>query len=367
MSSLDTSRPQPRLHWMDMLRGISVVLVAILHITLVQEIWDGGTSYEAIVLSQAVAPFRMPMLLFASGLLLARALKKPTGRYLTGKLRTLLWPWLIWSAVMWPITGWSYGLQPLWWINGMYTWFLMALFCYYLVGLLTRWIHPAWFALASITAWTVLPMLGVTFDVTGFRPDKFLYYAAFFFAGAALRRLLSERRIPVAALLPALVVAAGWAYYAMRIDMEPSIPVVSQLVVIISVIGVIGLAQRAPRVGAVRFVEWMGRNSIVIYLVHLPVVEMLGRYLPLPPGRKSFLVFVVVTLGVCLAAAALRPHISWLFAFPQRSRAAAPEAAAAPSAAAPAAGAEGVIDQGGGTAVRPALGADGHVPAEQRV
>jgi len=100
---------------MDLLRGGAILLVIAHHLRLVQQAWDGSTPHLMVVLSEATAPFRMPVLLFASGLLLARSLQKPTGRYLTGKARALLWPWLLWSAVMLPILGWEHGGEPLWW------------------------------------------------------------------------------------------------------------------------------------------------------------------------------------------------------------------------------------------------------------
>ena len=146
---------------MDLLRGFAVLLVIAHHLRLVQEIWDGAAPHAAAILSEGTMPFRMPALLFASGLLLERSLRKPTARYLSGKARSLLWPWLLWSALMLPILGWENAREPLWWINGMYTWFLLALFLYYLIGLLARRIHPAWLALASVAGWTAMPLLGL--------------------------------------------------------------------------------------------------------------------------------------------------------------------------------------------------------------
>ena len=310
-----------REHWMDLLRGTAILLVIAHHLRLVQQIWDGGTPWAIVELSEALAPFRMPALLFASGLLLARSLRRPPGRFLAGKLRGLLWPWLLWSAVMLPILGWGHADEPLWWLNGMYTWFLAALFCYYVIGLLTRRIHPAWVALASVVAWTALPLLGTAHDLLGPRPDKFVFYAVFFFAGAALRPLLARGPLPWPVVVPALAVAAGWAAYASKIDAEPRVPVLAQLVILLAVIGAVGVLQRLPRLLALRPVEWLGRNSVVPYLVHLPVVEMLGRHVDLPAGWGTFLLYYAITLGVCALAVGLRPWTGFLYAFPTRRRA----------------------------------------------
>ncbi|MFJ6042172.1 acyltransferase family protein [Brachybacterium paraconglomeratum] len=312
-----------REHWMDLLRGTAILLVIAHHLRLVQQIWDGGTPWAMVELSEALAPFRMPALLFASGLLLARSLRRPPGRFLAGKLRGLLWPWLLWSAVMLPILGWGHADEPLWWLNGMYTWFLAALFCYYVIGLVTRRIHPGWIALASVVVWTALPLLGAAHDWLGPRPDKFIFYAVFFFAGAALRPLLARGPLPWPVVVPALAVAAGWAAYASKIDAEPRVPMLAQLVILLAVIGAVGVLQRLPRLLALRPVEWLGRNSVVPYLVHLPVVEMLGRHVDLPAGPGTFALYYAVTIGVCVLAVLLRPVTGFLYAFPARKAAAA--------------------------------------------
>ena len=314
--------PEGRQHWMDLLRGGAILLVIAHHLRLVQQIWDGSAPHAMVVLSEATAPFRMPVLLFASGLLLARSLEKPTGRFLAGKARALLWPWLIWSAMMLPIMGWELGRDPLWWVNGTYTWFLLVLFLYYAVGLLTRWIHPGWLALASVAGWTLPPQFGVEYDVAGNRPDKFLFYAVFFFAGAALRRTLAAGAVPVAVVVPALLIAAGWAGFAARIDMEPAIPVLTQAVVLIGVLGAVGAAQRIPRAGPVRLLERLGRNSIVPYLVHLPVIELICRNVDLSPSGATFALYALVTLAICVLAIRLRPMTGFLYALPARRRSA---------------------------------------------
>lgn len=145
----------------------------------------------------------------------------------------------------------------------MYTRFLATLFCYYVLGLLTRWIHPGWIALASVVAWTALPLLGAAHDMVGPRPDKCVFYAMFFVAGAALRPVLARQSVPWAVMVPALAVAAAWALHAARIDAETQVPVLTQVVVLLAAVGEAGVVQRLPRLRALRPVEWLGRNSIV--------------------------------------------------------------------------------------------------------
>ncbi|WP_263310895.1 hypothetical protein [Brachybacterium atlanticum] len=145
----------------------------------------------------------------------------------------------------------------------MYTWFLAALFCHYVIGLVTRRIHPGWIALSSVVVWAALPLLGTAHGLVGPRPDKCVFYAVFFVAGAALRPVLTRRPVPWAVTVSARAVAAAWALHAARIDAEPEVPVLTQVVVLPAVVGAVGWFQGLPRLRALRPVEWLGRNSIV--------------------------------------------------------------------------------------------------------
>lgn len=314
------SAPKVRHHWMDLLRGIAVVMVIVLHLEILQQIWDGETPSALVAISAAAGPFRMPMLMFVSGMMLPRSLNKPAGRYLDGKARSLLWPWAVWSVILAATQTFESSADPLWWVNGMYTWFLMALFVYYVAALVGRRVPKGWFVIASIVAWTALPFLGAIPDYDGPRPDRFVFYAAFFFAGAALSKVLLAGRVPWALTVPAIAVVIAWAGYAVHLGHDPRLPVISQLAVIIGVIGAIGVAQRLPRLAPVRALEWMGRSSIVMYVVHLPVLEILTRYLPLPDGLPGALILGGTTLGVCVLAVHLRPRMPWLYAFPEGIR-----------------------------------------------
>ena len=90
---------QPRERWMDLLRGMSIVLVVIFHsgkmlarVDLVAPAWISD-------LTRLFALYRMPTLMFLSGLLLPPSLLKGWRRYFSGKARNVAWPLMIWSGV----------------------------------------------------------------------------------------------------------------------------------------------------------------------------------------------------------------------------------------------------------------------------
>lgn len=89
----------------------------------------------------------------------------------------------------------------------------------------------------------------------------------------------------------------------------------------------IGVAQRLPRFWAVRALEWIGRNSVVPYLAHRSVAEVLVRYLDLPAGRTGSAITFVAKRGVCVLTIRLRPWTSFLYTFPSLRGARVPERA----------------------------------------
>lgn len=137
--SPDTSSSGSRFTWMDLFRGLAVVLVTANHAA------DESTSEAIRGVMAALGDYRMPALLLLSGILLPRSLTKPTGVFISGKLRLIAWPCLVWSAVMLGIFGPELGLTWRWWLlaEPSHVWYLNALLMYYLLGLLLRRVPPS--------------------------------------------------------------------------------------------------------------------------------------------------------------------------------------------------------------------------------
>ncbi|MDK6499355.1 hypothetical protein QP341_26160, partial [Escherichia coli] len=75
---------------------------------------------------QVFQSWRMPMLVFLSGVLLPRSVSKPLGTYYRGKAERILWPFLVWMVVLALATGrpgsllsgefWRGGAWHLWFL-----------------------------------------------------------------------------------------------------------------------------------------------------------------------------------------------------------------------------------------------------------
>ncbi|QQZ12580.1 MULTISPECIES: acyltransferase family protein [Rhodococcus] len=126
---------------MDTTRGLAILAVISFHT--VSEIKGRGilVPVESVYLNAAAAPIRMPLLIFLSGLLLPKAIAKGEHRYFSGKVRTILYPYLIWAALNTVIAAQLQGQSD---IPGRveraitaspgYAWFLALLLTFYIVA-----------------------------------------------------------------------------------------------------------------------------------------------------------------------------------------------------------------------------------------
>lgn len=265
-----------RERWMDILRGTSILLVVLYHAeSITLQDFGGGIPWLAFV-NNVFAPIRMPMMVFLSGMFVQRSMAKGTGHYLSGKIRNVLYPYLVWSAVMlvvFAIASLSVHrafdtsmIGRVFYDPIEHMWFLAYLFVYFLIALLTRRGHPAIVAGA---------LFALAFVPVGPQWQTFWLLGGFFFIGVVVRRhpKLWQRTISHLTVSIGCTVAAfaAFASMAMEDDAVRYNPYFSPIVVI-GIVGVAGLASRIPSGRLTRPIEYVGRHSITFYLVHWPVV-----------------------------------------------------------------------------------------------
>lgn len=309
-----------RMEWMDLLRGTAIVLVILFHaIGTPWWLFEIDVPEWMYVLADAFGPFRMPMLVMMSGMLVSRALTKPPGRYLSGKARTLLWPFAVWAVfeiftVDWLTDGGASSiLDPAEWLDGYtHLWFLPYLASYYVIALVLRAL-PAW--LVALAMWQL------SIIAPGYL-SHFLYLGGFFFAGKAIfAHLDSVRRWltpPMALLLAGTGIALG--VMATRgadvLNQAEWVPMS-----LAGILALIALALRLPP-GAARWLRAIGRDSIVYYLPHLPVGIAVVRLLvengvPVPPwALVAAATASSLLVGGVLATLRHNPLVGWLFEWP---------------------------------------------------
>lgn len=308
-----------RIDWMDLLRGISILLVILHHSTQIVSARIDDVPEALTFLSNFFAPFRMPMLMFLSGLLVATSLKRPAGAYLWGKVRRIVWPIVVWTVIYVTASG---GSDFAWYEPGFwntYLWFLQFITAYYVIALLTRWV-PAWLFI-------VLPFIGMFLLPMDSLEQRFFYLMPFFFLGALVEHfwkqyasLLSTRWAAVLAIVP--IGVALYSGFVNPLWYQPLAAVPAMVGVLI----LVRLASVAPAARWLAPVRFTGKYSLIFYCVHYPVFAGLGR-LAERAGITDPLIGIVgifaVTLGVCFAFAWVgrRLPVSLLFELPSRRRA----------------------------------------------
>jgi len=261
---------------MDSLRAVAVVAVIVEHAV---NLTPGSVPAALQAVTNAVAPFRIPTLVFLSGMLLSRSLARPRREYVQGKLSRIAWPYLVWSVITVGVSSLGQDRPDL--LEEVVAptspmWFLAYLLAFYALALVVP---------AAVRGWLVVPALlaSALADPAGLHSffvhspehgvQRFFLTLAFFFAGDLLARhadrvlpvLLRREVVAVAAVLAlgaAAISAAGWT-----VRYQPLYAVA----VFAGIVALIPLFERfaATRAGAV--VGGYGRHTMELYVVHWPV------------------------------------------------------------------------------------------------
>lgn len=318
-----------RLSWMDSLRGVAIFCVIVLHAVNLAALLSGVTTPRVInEFNSAVMPYRMPMLFILSGMLLSRALMKSPSQYYLGKIRNLVWPYLVWVNVYWLAT--MPDTIPEWhqWIATSWLWYLFNLAVYFLLAPLLNSARVPLIvvSVASFLLSVVVPGVFLT--------DLFLY-AGYFFAGSVIwrHRHFARRFSGLGWMFLGLAAAAGLslAYVAQYDGADLLLPVKREelLYVPLTVIGIGGLVLLAYRLpdSWSRVLRYLGRNSIVFYLIHFPLQILIAHVLGALgewrwQAHIGLGVMLPLVIGALLAVLRRFPVVDALFAMPSfRARA----------------------------------------------
>lgn len=288
----------PRKQWMDILRGVSILLVIINHAILFTERQSGAAPEVAVALNTIMAPVRMPLMVFLSGLLLTQALAKPWKIYVSGKVRRVLYPFIIWSVgviiaeglleAMASDGGFPYAR----FVENLYApvahlWFLHYLFIYYVLALVLRKVPSLVVAAGFLAVCTVTPVA-----------ERFFLLMAFFMLGkwaaeqsATFERLIASRVVVSVCALVSLVLVI-LAFQGVEVRYEA----ISAPLAVAGIILLVRGGRLIEQQGWVRPVASVGQDSIVYYLSHW-YGAMAGVALAIALNLTPWLVILCGALG----------------------------------------------------------------------
>lgn len=282
--------------WMDVSRGVAVLLVVLGHAVFMAKASPDSLHWVVDFLR----PFRIPTLLLLSGLLLGRSLSRAAVAYLNGKWRGILWPLLVWNLLVWVMLPDPPALtDPAYWLQPGHLWYLLHLFAYYLLALACRRVPPAVPIALLALAWFVTRDQVVL--------SEFFRYGIFFFVGHGVARARPGLRAPQSWRWLAPAGAGAIVFGVLHTTGAVSYRHPLSLVWILAGIAVlIGLCSALDRRLQPVFLRWVGRNSLVFYVTHFPVVVVLvhAQALLWPGGAPwHWAVNLVGALAVCSVAA----------------------------------------------------------------
>ncbi len=283
--------------WLDVARGMTILLVVLLHADLMLEA-VGDRAPWLHLLALALFPLRMPLFFLAAGILAAGMLARPAGRVLTDRVGHYLWVWAVWTALGYGVVNallapalnlpnigglFEARTDPVAHLltSSSWAWFLYALALFFAASLALRRLPPAailalalLLAVPGLLRWGEGGGLGVI--------DRFYFYPYFVLGwlGAARFRAVVPRRL--AGWGACLALCGLWAVATLaahKLDRLQDL----QARLLLSLVAVPAALSAAALVAArmrplARPLAVLGTSTLGIYLLHpwllMPLVQL---------------------------------------------------------------------------------------------
>jgi len=311
-----------RVGWIDICKGICILLVVLLHSTSYYK-FTGGVVPDAVNrLANGLAPIRMPSLIFLSGLMINFSLRKGTGPFLVRRATILIWPYILWNII------WAFASDNVakmtdgyWWLGNWHMWFLFFIIVYSLVAVIIPRKYHAMFAIYAY-------LLSLAMDDGTKYGERLFFFMSLFMIGSAvgqnlprLERLLARGKVLL--LLPAGIGILLYSALYGPVRYSPHDYGMIAIIVFLTMALCYRIADGTPW----PFLATMGRNSLTIYMVHMPVIALVMsgyRSAGMDYFYPVFLTSFLLSMAVSIAMIRLRksvPVVDWLFAFPLKRKA----------------------------------------------
>jgi fucose 4-O-acetylase-like acetyltransferase len=269
-----------RVGWVDSAKGIGIILVVFAHVVrglVNSHIWMWSPT--SLFLDGWIYAFHMPLFFFLSGLFLFRSAQKPLLLFVTEKLRTLAYPYFVWSVItlliktpLSGVTNRADGLSELPLI--LYEpieqyWFLYVLLVLsLLIAALLKLGVRTWivFALAILVYPGLLPTAPLEWGVLALASACAMYVALGVIVGSR-NGLLEISGLSVGEL--GFIVLAGLIISAFGgISGLPYRYALTPLFALAGTYAVVALAVTVEKTTLNSVLRLMGRRSLEIYVAH---------------------------------------------------------------------------------------------------
>ncbi len=275
-----------------------------------------------------LANIRMPLFFLTSGLLLGRLVVRPWGQLMRKRVIPMVWLLLVWTAIgsavnlAVPLYPWAPGaipsvLEAIWLPQGT-MWFIYVLIICATLARVTALASGHWRPVVAVGLWLAL----VSYDQWRgeFHTRNIVQYFPFYMAGVLggphiLRATSSRQGLVAIAAVSLLGVIAVWLAGLGGLPGKAVRNVFGTGLFVVAAATI----QRWPAI--TRPLDVAGRNSLAIFLGHIPILAIAYAVLPLEfahPVVAWLALFALAVAGAwMLEMAARRMKLTWLYAVPE--------------------------------------------------
>lgn len=345
-TTIEPARPSPRSRsrWADVAKGVCILLVVLWHVIMKHYLridWHLAWPIPGAwgVLGDQLLPLRMPVFFTISGMFAAAAAARPWSRVRRSRIATFGYLYVVWFALHTLVFSlvpdfdtlaahsWAQALEYLT-VTPTNLWYLLALVVYFVLAKVSLRL-PTSLVLGAALLLSAAASAG-WLDGPGNRGQ--LYQNLFFFLAGLRLAPHVHRWAAVAGLRLLALCATAYAgglllMHALGAKQWFGVwPALCTLAVLTGIAGAVQLA-RIPRLSG--GLAALGRNTLPIYVMHLPLLALTHLVLLRPlsalgPGPQLLLAVVLpVVLTALLVAVCLslrRAGGRWLFELPGGNR-----------------------------------------------
>ncbi len=270
--------------WVDYAKGIGIILVVYGHVA--RGVFFAGLNFDRGVfesVDSVIYSFHMPLFFFLSGLfLLASMAKRDSISLLRGKVDTILYPYVVWSllqaivqVVLSHYTNEHTEMSNVFsfaWLPTAQFWFLYVLFFVFALALVVyRWSDYVWCAYIFIGS-VFLYFFGGQLQggyLIGMLSHCFVYFAFGVLASFLFHKFDGVTTTGWLILIFTLFIVSQWLFHVeMSLRFGISVRAGMLLLGLIGISFVVFLSKWLMQFD-LRWLAYLGRNSMTIYLVHI--------------------------------------------------------------------------------------------------
>lgn len=339
-----TNEAQPlrkqRVEWVDYAKGIAIFFVVQVHILF--GLKDSGMYFSEgfthLMLGWKFFSFNMPVFFFISGLFLSRSVQKAFPIYFSDKLRTVVYPYFLWSIITLAVGTFAAGAT-----NTEFSLTLETIVSLFARPIFQYWFLFALFPLTIIAAlmskrgmdirWLIVPtafmmILSIVGEIDSIWKDSILLYSIWLPIGVIFSPLvrntldsISTRNLVWVIMAMALV----WGGLAFG-DADLRVEWLRPIGLVFGTTMVFSISTLFARLDLFKPIKSLGKLSLEVYLAHIifgsGIRVVLERLLNIDETWIHAIVGTIVAIGIpiLLKIVCDRVGFNYAFTFPHRKQ-----------------------------------------------